>query len=110
MRAALDGIAAAEITRASRSATVDGVSVGAGDYLALLDGRAMSAGDDLWVVLDAVLARFSTDGQSYVQVLLGDGAPGADEIAARYADGSTGLEIDVHWGGQPNYPLLLSAE
>jgi hypothetical protein len=110
MRDALEGIAAAEITRASRSATVDGVAVAAGDYLALLDGRAMSAGDDLWAVLDAVLARFSTDGQSYVQVLLGDGAPEAEEIAARYGDGSTGLEIDVHWGGQPHYPLLLSAE
>ena len=21
-----------------------------------------------------------------------------------------GLEIDIHWGGQPDYPLLLSAE
>jgi DAK2 domain fusion protein YloV len=110
MRAALDGIAAAEITRASRSATVDGVSVEAGDYLALLGGHAVSAGDDLWDVLDVVFERFSGDGHSFVQVLLGDGAPEADEIAERYADGSTGLELDVQWGGQPHYPLLLSAE
>ena len=110
MRAAVDGIAAAEITQASRSATVDGVDVAEGDYLALLGGRAFATGDDIWTVLDALLARFATDGQSFVQVLRGDGAPEADEIAARYADGLTGLEIDVQWGGQPHYPLLLSAE
>jgi DAK2 domain fusion protein YloV len=110
MRAALDGIAAAEITRASRSATVDGVAVGAGDYLALLDGRAVAAGDDIWSVLDAVVERFATDGHSFVQVLRGDGAPEADEITQRYVDRPTGLEIDIQWGGQPHYPLLLSAE
>ncbi|HET6682351.1 MAG TPA: DAK2 domain-containing protein [Gaiella sp.] len=110
MQRALDGVAAAEITRASRSATVDGVEVGEGDFLALVGGRAFTTGDDIWTVLDALLARFSTDGQSFVQVLRGEGAPEADEIAARYAGGSTGLEIDVQWGGQPHYPLLLSAE
>jgi hypothetical protein len=110
MQRALAGVAAAEITRASRSATVDGVDVTAGDFLALLDGKAFATGDDIWAVLDALLERFSTDGQSYVQMLRGDGAPGAEEIAARYADRATGLEIDVQWGGQPHYPLLLSAE
>jgi hypothetical protein len=110
MQAALGGVAAAEITRASRSATVDGVDVAEGEFLALLGGRAFATGDDIWTVLDALLARFSTDGQSFVQVLRGDGAPEADEITARYADGATGLEIDVQWGGQPHYPLLLSAE
>jgi fatty acid kinase len=110
MRRALDGVAAAEITRASRNATVDGVEVAEGDFLALVDGRAFATGEDIWTVLDALLTRFSSDGQSFVQVLRGEGAPEAEEIAARYADGSTGLEIDVQWGGQPHYPLLLSAE
>jgi DAK2 domain fusion protein YloV len=109
MRAALAGVAAAEITRASRSATVDGVAVGEGDFLALLDGRAFAAADDLWTVLDALLEHFRTEGQSFVQVLRGDGAPGREEIEERYG-GSSGLEIDVQWGGQPDYPLLLSAE
>jgi hypothetical protein len=34
----------------------------------------------------------------------------AEEIAARYADRAGDLELDVQWGGQPHYPLLLSAE
>ena len=109
MREALAGVAAAEITRASRSATVDGVRVAEGEYLALLGGQAFATGDDVWAVLDALLERFRADGQSFVQVLRGDGAPGEGEIEERYAS-ATGLEIDVQWGGQPHYPLLLSAE
>ena len=110
MRDALAGIAAAEITRASRSATVDGLAVSDGDFLALLGGRAFATGGDIWTVLDALVERFATDGHSFVQVLRGDDAPEAEEISARYAGRADGLELDVQWGGQPHYPLLLSAE
>ena len=110
MRAAAAGIAAAEITRASRSATVDGVAVTEGEFLGLLGGSAFATGADIWTVLDALVERFATDGHSFVQVLRGEGAPEAEEITARYADRAGGLELDVQWGGQPHYPLLLSAE
>jgi fatty acid kinase len=110
MRSALDGVAAAEITRASRTATVDGVAVTEGEFLGLIGGRAFATGDDIWTVLDALVERFSRDGQSFVQILRGDGAPEADAIVARYAARNDGLEFDVQWGGQPHYPLLLSAE
>jgi DAK2 domain fusion protein YloV len=108
MREAGDTVEAAEITVASRDATVDGVTAAAGEFLGLVDGRALAADVDVWVVLDAILDRFAGDGRSYVQVLLGDGAPDASEIEARLAD--RGLEGDVTTGGQPLYPLLLSAE
>ena len=43
-------------------------------------------------------------------VLKGEGAPPLngflDELARSHPD----LELDVHEGGQPHYPLLLSAE
>ena len=108
MRETLATVLAAEITIASRDATVDGVTASAGDYLALLDGKAIGAGSDLWAVLDGVLDRFSSDGRSYVHAVLGEGAPTADEIKAHVE--ARGLDADVSWGGQPHYPLLLSAE
>lgn len=110
MRTAAAGVAAAEITLASRSSTVDGVVVREGEYLGLLGGRAFATGNDLWTVLDLLIEHFAADGQSFVQVLRGDGAPRDDEITARYASRMPDLELDVHWGGQPHYPLLLSAE
>ena len=108
MRGAVDAVMTAEITRASRSATVDGVAASEGDFLALLDGRAFAAGPDLWRILDAILERFASEGHSFVQVLRGEEAPDAEEIEERIA--ARGLEVEVAWGGQPHYPLLLSAE
>jgi fatty acid kinase len=108
MRGAIAAVETAEITRASRSATVDGVAAAEGDYLALIDGRALAADPDVWVVLDAVLDRFARDSRSYVQVLRGEDAPGAEDVEARLV--ARGLDGDVTSGGQPLYPLLLSAE
>ncbi len=108
MQRALEGLAVGEVTRASRDATVDGVTVSEGAYLGLLGGRAFAAGEDMWTVLDALVERFEQDDHSFVQVLRGDGAPDEEEIQERYAGRS--LEVDVQWGGQPHYPLLLSAE
>ena len=77
-------------------------------YAAMLDGRALAAAPDLDTVLDRLLDRFGEDGRSFVQVLRGEGAPAAEEIQSRIE--ARGMETDVKWGGQPHYPLLLSAE
>jgi len=108
MRSAIDGLAVGEIVQASRDATVDGIAAAEGDFLALLDGRAFAASHELDAVLDGLLDRFSQDGRSFVQVLLGEGAPDAGEIEPRIE--ARGMDADVKWGGQPHYPLLLSAE
>ena len=108
MRDALGSVVAAEITVASRDATVDGVTAAEGDYLALLGGQAVAADPALWDVLDALLRRFADDGLSFVTVYRGEGAPEEGELVRRIED--AGLEAGVLWGGQPHYPLLLAAE
>jgi DAK2 domain fusion protein YloV len=108
MRGAVEALAVGEVTRASRRATVDGVAAEEGDFLAILDGRAFAASDDLWTVVDALLRRFSDDGLALVNAFRADGAPDEAELAARIE--AHGLEPAVLWGGQPHYPLLLSAE
>jgi dihydroxyacetone kinase-like predicted kinase len=108
MREAATAIETGEITRASRDATVDGVTAAEGDFLALVDGRAVGAGAELWTVLDALLERFASDGRAYVHVLRGEGAPDEDELRARAE--AHGIEADVSPGGQPHYPVLLWAE
>jgi DAK2 domain fusion protein YloV len=108
IREALSTLVAAEIAVASRDASVDGVAVKEGDYLAIVGGRAHAAADDLETVLDAVLRHFAGEGLTLVHAFRGDGAPAEDELAARIE--AAGLEPAVLWGGQPHYPLLLSAE
>jgi dihydroxyacetone kinase-like predicted kinase len=105
---ALAPVVAAEVTVASRDATVDGIAVTEGQYLAIVDGRAFATGDDLWTVLDALLGHFAGQGLSLVNAYRGEDAPDEGEVSARIEQ--HGLEAAVLWGGQPHYPLLLSAE
>ena len=43
-------------------------------------------------------------------LLTGKDAPPLDSLLDELAESHPGLEIDVQEGGQPHYPLLLSAE
>jgi DAK2 domain fusion protein YloV len=110
MRDALTGLATGEVAIASRDASADGVSVHEGEYLALLDGLAIASGPAFDEVAAALLERLLAEPRDVLTVLRGEGAPPLngllEELAARYPE----LELDVHEGGQPNYPLLLSAE
>ena len=43
-------------------------------------------------------------------VLVGDEAPDVDGLLAEVSSAHPQLEMDVHEGGQPHYPLLFGAE
>jgi len=104
------GLSTGEVTRASRDVSLDGVKVRKGAWLGLADGHAVTCDDDFEAVVDAVVARLLEHGGELLTVLTGDGAPDADALVDRIATRHPGIEVEVHEGGQPHYPLLLSAE
>jgi len=112
MNAALDKVAAADITRAVRDSMVDGVSVKAGDFIGLVDDRVVIACEELEPVVSEITGRLLEEGREMLTVLLGEGddvdeaRSVIEDLRSRYP----GVEIDVHRGGQPFYPLLLAAE
>ena len=110
MREAVKGVATGEVTIASRDAKSDGVAVREGEYLGLLDGITVASGPTFDDVAREVLGRLLAEPRDVVTLLHGEGAPPlnglVDELAAQHPE----LELDVHEGGQPHYPLLLSAE
>ncbi len=112
MQAAIANVATAEVTRAVRDSQVDGVKVRADDYIGLVDDHVVAASPDLSAVIDDLLGRLLQEDRESLTVLLG-----ADEDAERAGaliEGVRGryptVEIDVHQGGQPYYPVLLAAE
>jgi DAK2 domain fusion protein YloV len=112
MRAALEGVSTAEITRAVRDSLVDGVQVKAADFIGLIDDKVVVAGAELEPVVDDVVARLLDGGRGLLTALIG-----AEESADRAAAALEKLrakyplvDIDLHEGGQPFYPVLLSAE
>jgi uncharacterized protein len=112
-RAMLEELTAAatgEITVASRDATLDGVDIREGAYLGLVDDLAVASGADLDAVVHDVVDRVLAGGQSFLTILTGENAPRLDGLVAALEQRHPEIEVEIHEGGQPHYPLLLVAQ
>jgi hypothetical protein len=112
MEAAIRNVLTAEVTRAVRDSLVDGVQIQTGDFIGLLDGRVVVADADLEPVLEQVAERLAGEERGLLTLLVGDdeNAPRVTAMVDRLRALHPSLEIEVHDGGQPFYPVLLSAE
>jgi dihydroxyacetone kinase-like predicted kinase len=106
----LDGVATGEVTIASRDVTLDGIEVRKGAWLGLADGAAVACDQSFDVVAGAVAERLLDGGRGLLTLLTGADEPRLDELVNGIEARHPGIEIEVHAGGQPHYPLLLSAE
>jgi hypothetical protein len=112
MDMAMRQVRTAEITRAVRDATVEGVAVRAGQTIGLLDGALTVADDQADSVIDALLNGLALDTREIVTVYYGQTvrAAAADALAARIGARYPNLEIEVQEGGQALYDYILSVE
>lgn len=110
MTEALAGVVTGEVTIASRDVELDGVVVRAGEYFGLVDDTAVVCSPDFDEVADAVVERLLGDGRELLTILTGVDEPDLRPLLKRLAEHHPGVEVELHPGGQPHYPLLLSAE
>ncbi|MDQ4018854.1 MAG: DAK2 domain-containing protein [Actinomycetota bacterium] len=110
MRAAADAVRTGAVTRASRTTVLGGLAVEEGQFLGLVDGEAVACGAVCEEVARAVAERLLDGRADVLTILLGEGSDDVDGLCAALADAHPGVEIEVHPGGQPHYPLLLAAE
>ena len=111
MAAAAAAVTSAEVTQAVRSARVDGIDVGEGDWIGLVEGTITDTARDMVQVVEALARRLVSADTVLVTALLGAGADGDARAAlASLASAHPGVEFDVHEGGQPFHALLLGAE
>jgi uncharacterized protein len=106
----LGSVATGEVTVASRDAQLDGVKIAKGQYLGLVDDTAVAAGDDLRDVALQVVERVLDGDRGWLGILTGDGAPPVEELLSALQEAHPDVELEVHEGGQPHYPLLVVAE
>jgi DAK2 domain fusion protein YloV len=109
MRAAAAAVSTAEVTVASRDGVLGGVEVREGDWLGLVDGDPVAGGGFEQVAL-AVVDRLLAEPRDLLTLLTGAEEPELDGLLARVAAAHPEVEVEVHAGGQPHRPLLLSAE
>jgi len=110
MEEAAAAVRAGSVARASRSAKVGDVDVVEGDFLGLVDGDPVSSGEVLEPVATDVVTRLVGGGADVLTVLVGDGAGESDGVVDAIRAAHPGLEVEVHEGGQPHYPLLFAVE
>jgi fatty acid kinase len=110
MAEVLESIVTGEVTLASRDAELNGIAVQKGAWLGLADGEAVAVGDGFDVVAEQVAERLLAQPRMLMTLLTGADAPDLDGLVERLREHHPELELDVQSGGQPHYPLLLSAE
>jgi len=109
-REALDGVVTVEVAVAVRDSDTPAGRVRSGQYLGGTDGSVSVTGDDSVEVSLQVLRPLVTDEHEVLTVLAGDGLDELDGVREAFAQAFPSLEVEVHRGGQPNYPLLIGLE
>jgi uncharacterized protein len=110
MAAAAAAVATGEMTRASRDVELDGLAIRHGDWLGLADGEPVAGGADFAEVAFDVVTRLLAEPRGLLTLLTGAEPPPLDGLVERLRSAHPELEVEVHEGGQPHYPLLLGAE
>jgi hypothetical protein len=103
-------VATGEVTRASRDVRLNGVAIRNGEWLGLADGQPVAGGDDFADVVLGVVTRLLAEPRGLLTLLTGAEPPPLDGLLERLAFAHPELDVEVHEGGQPHYPLLLGAE
>jgi len=112
MNKAMSGVKSGEITTATRSVEIDGVTVKEGQVIALLDGRLVASSDTVEHGVMELLEKADAGGHELVTLFFGENMTHAeanrikDAIAEKYPS----LEIEVQEGGQPYYQFIISIE
>jgi dihydroxyacetone kinase-like predicted kinase len=111
MTEAMPRVSTVEVTRAVRDSTASGLSIAAGDVIALVDDEIVQAGDDEAGVIEAVL-RNQEHQPELVTVYWGSQVDEATAAAVveRLRGGFPDTEFELHRGGQDHYPYVLSLE
>jgi DAK2 domain fusion protein YloV len=99
------------VTVAARQAITMAGPCEPGDALGVIAGDFAVVGSDLETVATDVLERLLAGGGELVTIVSGeDGAGLAERVAAHVEARHPHVDVAVHHGGQPRYPLLVSVE
>nr|WP_269460747.1 DAK2 domain-containing protein [Weissella cibaria] len=114
MTAALGDVKSGAVTTSVRDTTLNGLEIHSGDAIGLFDGEIVVAVPDADIHQAAVelLGKMIDDDSELVTVYYGQEATEDDanklEEAGLVLDED--LEFEIHDGGQPLYPILMSVE
>ncbi len=112
MREAARSTTSLEITRATRSTTLQGLDIRQGDYLAIIDGRMSAAAADIKSALLDGLNIAGAEGKELATLYYGGGLSRAEteDLIKELVLKIPSLEFELIYGGQALYPLIVSVD
>lgn len=109
---AANSVVGSEITRAVRDATINGVSIKQGEYIAITDGEITASEASAREAVFAMLDEIDMDDYEIITLFVGKGVSEdervslTEEIEEAYPD----CEVVVYEGGQDVYDYLIAIE
>ncbi len=112
MTEAMETVATGQITTAVRDTTIGNVTIHTDDFLGISRGHDIIATPDFQNCARRLLAEIVTDETEIVSLYYGADLTKeeAETLAKALADICPEAEFEIYEGGQPLYPLYLSAE
>jgi len=112
MENALGEVKTGEVTMAVRDAVINGKNITKGDFIGMEDDRLVAVDRHLEDLLFDLLQGMVDEDTGLVTLYYGAGMTGAEaqEITGRLEDTFAGLDFELHYGGQPLYQFIVSAE
>lgn len=108
----LDAVKSGEVTNAVRDTKIDGVQITKDDYMGIVDGKIVVTSADIQESAVNMVKSMLDDDSEIVTIIYGtDGDEStANAISEAVLEIDDELEIEIHSGGQPVYPYLISVE
>ncbi len=112
MTEAMETVATGQITTAVRDTTIGNVTIHTDDFLGISRGHDIIATPDLKDCARRLLAEIATEETEIVSLYYGAdlSKEEAETLAKALSDICPEAEFEIYEGGQPLYPLYISAE
>ncbi len=113
MTEAASYVATGEVTTAVKDAKGKAGDIRAGQVIGIINDEDIEfVGEDVADVAEQLAVALCSNGQESLTLLGGEQMPAADleVLAARIAARLPDVQIESHHGGQPLYPIIMSAE
>ena len=112
MKEAQSTVKTIEITRAIRSAQLDGLRIKKKQAIGLLDGELLAAGNNTIDILNKILAKLDLKRTEIATIYYGEDTKlaEAEQVSASIREQYPQLQVEIVQGGQPYYNYIVSIE
>lgn len=108
----IDDVKSAQVTQAVRDTTLNGVEIHNGDWMGIIDGDIQVVADSAEDAAEQSVEKMLDDDSEIVTIIFGADTKekAANKLAKSVSVIDEDLEVEIHDGGQPLYPFLISVE